>query len=239
MTIFNTAQSIGEIVSILPAAGEVFKAYGIDFCCGGGRPLETAIKEQRLNGKEILGKLDKAYEEAERIRNKVDFRAMGSRDLVDYIVNTHHVYMRKTLPLLGELTAKVLRAHGTGHRELFKVHRLFNNLRTELEQHLIKEEELLFPLIKGYEADKTHGMLQEINNELNETEDEHEAAGDILKELRKITGNYEIPADGCSTFETAYRLLQEMEADLFQHIHLENNILFRRYAPGVYIPNAG
>ncbi len=231
MTIFNTAQNIGEIVSILPAAGEVFKTYGIDFCCGGNRPLATAIKEQKLNETQVLGALDKAYEEAKKVngRENVDFRELRPAELMDYIVATHHVYMKKALPELGELMLKILSAHGNNHGELFKVHKLFNNLRTELEQHLIKEEELLFPAVKAYEAKKSKELLVKVIEVMNETEDEHEAAGDILKQLRKITNGYTVPDDGCTTFELAYGRFQEMESDLFRHIHLENNILFKRY----------
>jgi regulator of cell morphogenesis and NO signaling len=99
----------------------------------------------------------------------------------------------------------------------------------ELEQHLIKEEEILFPLIRKYEAEGTEELKKKIGEVIRETEEEHEAAGDILKELRSITEDYIVPTDGCATYSKTYKLLQELESDLFQHIHLENNILFRRF----------
>lgn len=229
MTKINTLQSIGGIVAILPKAGEVFRGYNIDFCCGGNRLLAEAIKEQQLNEEEIMHKLEETYQDAQELVKKVNFCDMKSSELIEYIVTTHHGYLKRALPETGEMTAKILRAHGANHQELFKVHKLLNNLKTELEQHLIKEEELLFPLVKKHEANPSKQLIADINRVISETEEEHEGAGDILKELRKITGEYTVPADGCRTFELTYSMLQELEGDLFQHIHLENNILFRRY----------
>lgn len=225
----NTNQSIGEIVAMLPEASEVFRRYNIDFCCGGNRPLSAAIEEQKLDRAEVLQKLEEARHDTRELIKRVDFREMKSGKLIEYIVATHHAYLQKSLPETGELTSKILRAHGANHRELFRVHKLFNSLRTELEQHLIKEEELLFPLINKYQAEPSDELALEIRAVLVETEEEHEGAGDILKELRKLTGDYNVPKDGCRTFEMAYSMLQVLEGDLFRHIHLENNILFRRY----------
>lgn len=228
MNTFNSSQSIGEIVSAMPKASEVFKSFNIDFCCGGHRPLVEAIKNQDLNEQEVLRKLDEAYEETKRLANHVDFRNMSSSELIDYIVSKHHVFVKSILPELSELTTKILRVHGPNHTDLFKVHKLFHNLKTELEQHLIKEEEILFPLIKEYDARPSDEPLNRINTVIKETEDEHETAGNVLKELRKITNEYSVPEDGCSTYGKTFDKLQELEADLFQHIHLENNILFKR-----------
>ncbi|HEY9060679.1 MAG TPA: iron-sulfur cluster repair di-iron protein [Pseudobacteroides sp.] len=228
MNRFNVLQSIGEIVSIMPKASEVFKEYNIDFCCGGNRPLSEAIREQKLNDREVISKLDQAYEATNKLQNQADFRKMSSSKLIDYIISKHHSYLKKMLPELGELTAKILRVHGPSHSDLFKVHKLFHTLKTELEQHLIKEEEILFPMIKEYDASPSKEMLGRINKVMKETEDEHETAGGVLKELRKITEEYKVPEDGCSTYCRTFDKLQELETDLFEHIHLENNILFKQ-----------
>lgn len=229
MNIFKTSQTIGDIVSIMPKASDVFREYNIDFCCGGNRPLASAIEAQNLDEKEILQKLDEAYNETKKSMNKTDFRNLASGELIDYIVNTHHGFAKKILPSISELTTKILRVHGSNHEELFKVHKLSHDLKTELEQHFIKEEEILFPIIKKYDTEPSNELFEKIKKVMKETEDEHEGAGDILKELRKITGDYKLPDDGCATFELTYKQLQELEADLFEHIHLENNILFKRF----------
>ena len=228
MNTFNIRQSIGEIVSILPKASEVFKKLNIDFCCGGHRPLAEAIKELDLDEGEVLSKLEAAYEETKQLADQTDFREISLADLIDYIISVHHSYLKRALPELSELTTTILRVHGPNHTDLFKVHKLFHNLKMELDQHLIKEEEILFPMIKEYDTNPSDALLEKIAAVVKETEEEHEGAGDILKELRRITEDYIIPADGCATYSKTFRSLQELEGDLFQHIHLENNILFRR-----------
>jgi regulator of cell morphogenesis and NO signaling len=229
MNTFNSAQSLGEIVSIMPRAGEVFKQYKIDFCCGGNRPLIEAIKEQSLNENEILKKLDEAFIENKKIKNTTkDFRDMSPTELIKYIENQHHAYVKKALPELSELTTKIMRVHGINHEVLFRVHKLFSMMKADLEQHLYKEEEMLFPLIEEYDLNPSDDHLDKIKEVIKELEDEHEAVGNILKELRKITEEYKVPDDGCSTYSLTFHKLEEFEADLFQHIHLENNILFKK-----------
>lgn len=228
MKAFKIEQSVGEIVSIMPRASEIFKEFNIDFCCGGNRALTEVIKEQKLNEDEILKRLDEAYEETKKRTDQVDFRKMSPSELIDYIVDTHHTFVKRILPELSELTTKILRVHGPNHEELFKVHKLFHNLKTELEQHLIKEEEILFPMIKDYDKKPSNDLLNRIKKVMKETEDEHETAGGVLKDLRKITEEYNLPEGVCGTFCLTYERLQELESDLFQHIHLENNILFKQ-----------
>lgn len=233
MSNFNTSQTLGEIVVNMPKASEVFKNYRIDFCCGGHRTLGEALKEQNLNANEVLTKLDKAFEETRKYKRQTNFTSMRASELIDYIVNTHHVFTKSILPELSEYVTKILRVHGANHNELFNVHKLFHAAKADLEQHLIKEEEILFPLVVDYEKSPSKERLQNISRVMKETEDEHDAVGKILKEIRRITEDYRIPKDACSTFVKTYERLQELESDLFQHIHLENNILFKnlRLAP--------
>jgi regulator of cell morphogenesis and NO signaling len=230
MSPFTSNQKIGDIVAKFPNASDVLKEYKIDFCCGGDRPLITAIKEQGLNEEEILGKINTLYEE---YKNKKDFQERNwveapFGELVDHILNVHHAYLHENLPKIGELTTKILRVHGNAHPQLFKVHKLFNNIKTELESHLIKEETIQYPAIKEYESTRKIADLDNAIKIIKELEEEHTGAGDILKELREVTDDYAVPDDGCPTFKLTYDKLQELESDLFQHIHLENNILFPR-----------
>lgn len=229
MNRFNSSQPVGEIVSIMPQASEIFKKYKIDFCCGGNRPLSDVLSELNLNEDELLKEIhDKLNEISSEKEVFIDFRKLTSSELIDYIENTHHAYTKKVLPELGELTTKILRVHGMNHEVLFKVHKLFSSLKSDLEQHLLKEEEMLFPLIKKYDKNPSKQLLEKIGEIIKETEDEHDSAGDVLKELRKITDDFEVPEDGCNTYLLTFKLLEELESDLFQHIHLENNILFKR-----------
>jgi regulator of cell morphogenesis and NO signaling len=227
--IFKSSDTIGVIATNFPKSMDIFKDYNIDFCCGGNRPLIEAIREQELNETEVMDKLQEAYDKTINIENEeVDFSKLSYIDLIDHIVNTHHAYLQIELPKIGELVNKILRVHGQGHSELAKVHKLFSNLRMELEQHLIKEEETEFPAIKEYERSNSKELLEKILGTIKELENEHEGAGDILKELRRITNGFTAPEDGCNTYRLTYSKLRELEQDTFTHIHLENNILFPR-----------
>ncbi|SHK24674.1 regulator of cell morphogenesis and NO signaling [Clostridium cavendishii DSM 21758] len=226
--VFNISDKIGQIVAIFPGASNLFLEYRIDFCCGGDRPLEEAIKEQNLDSNKILTLLNDRYKVfKERNEEFTDWAKERPSRLVDYVIETHHQYLNEELPKISELTLKILKVHGKTHEELFKVHKLFNALRTELEEHLVKEESLVFPMIKRYELEKNNDNRDKLLKLLNELEGEHTGAGDIIKELREVTDHYIVPKDACKTFEVTYRKLRELEEDTFQHIHLENNILFK------------
>ena len=227
MNITDKNNTIGAVVAELPKATEIFKEYGIDYCCGGHRLLADVLKEKNITGDEIYAKLQQAEEER---RNSYsgqgnNYKDMSPEVLSTYIEDTHHGYLRKALPQIAELLSIVLRAHGKNHKELFDVYRLFGQLKADLEQHLLKEETLVFPIV-GVAEDN----LEEIKELTHEIITEHEAAGEILRALRSITKDYQLPADACGTFAKAYEKLEEMEQDLHQHIHLENNILLIQYS---------
>ena len=230
MNKFNSSQKIGEIVTNFPKAADIFKEYKIDFCCGGDRQLIIAIKEKNLNEVEVIDKLNNLYENYEKhlSSNDKNWTEAPLEELVDHIINKHHAYLWAEMPKIGELTTTILRVHGQNHPELSKVHKLFNTIKMELESHLSKEETTQYPAIREYVESKSENDLDNAIKIIKELEEEHTGAGDILKELRVVTNDYEIPADGCNTFKLAYAKLQEMESDIFQHIHLENNILFPR-----------
>ena len=231
MSKFNSSQTIGMIASAMPKAGEIFKEYRIDFCCGGNRPLIDAIKAQGLDEKEIMERLEKAYEESHiSSAGQKDFEKMTLTSLIEHIVNTHHAYLNTELPEISRYVNTILKVHGKAHGDvLFKVHKLFHSLKADLEQHLIKEEQILFPMIKEYEKAPSEEAVKQIAGVITELESEHEGAGDILKKLREITEDYRIPEDVCGTYSMTFQKLEELEGDLFQHIHLENNILFKAF----------
>ncbi|WP_238948615.1 iron-sulfur cluster repair di-iron protein [Clostridium sp. YIM B02569] len=230
MNTFNSNQKIGEIVTKFPNAADIFKEYKIDFCCGGDRPLITAIDEQGVNEAEILEKINASYEKLQNklYTNNKNWVEAPFDELVDHIVNVHHGYLYENLPKISELTTKILRVHGGNHPELSKVHKLFHTVKMELEAHLIEEETIQYPAIKEYLRSNSEVDLDKAINIINQLQDEHTGAGDILKELRKVTNDYKAPSDGCNTYKLTYAKLEEMESDIFQHIHLENNILFPR-----------
>lgn len=214
--------TIGSVVASNPVASEIFDSVGIDFCCGGHRKLADIIQDQHIDAESLYLRLEEARDTRQNSYGGNDFRSMSPLVLSAYIEDTHHSYLRDMLPKTAEVLATILRVHGAHHRELFDVYRLFGTLKTELESHLLKEETMLFPIIMDGKEEELRSLTKEIM-------EEHEGAGELLAQLRHVTNNYHIPEDVCGTFVKAYKMLQELEQDLHQHIHLENNILLVSY----------
>ncbi len=219
--------SLGEVAIIYPGAINIFMDLDIDFCCGGNRSLEEALQEKNYNTQAVLKDIQNQYEKDVAEGTEIqDFNNLSKTALIEHIIKTHHEYLRNNLPRIESLTETIYRVHGENHYEMLNfVNESFKALKKELEDHLEKEETILFPKVEQYEK----GLLEksELENTIEELESEHDAAGDILKGLRKMTSGYTVPAGGCNTFVFAFEKLEEMEKDLFQHIHLENNILFK------------
>ena len=215
---------IGDIVVALPQAATLFRSSGVDFCCGGHRPLGDALTAEGRAPTELDTALDTLRQRVEAAAGQPEtFEDMNRADLTAHIESRHHGYLREALPRLGELAQTVLAAHGANHPELFRVHALFGRLRTDLESHLIKEETALFPLLLAGDPARS-GDVVRLTGEIR---DEHETAGGVLRDLRTLTEGYTTPADGCPTYHRFMDELSALEADLFEHIHLENNILLR------------
>jgi regulator of cell morphogenesis and NO signaling len=227
---FEKSMRIGDIAAAYPGAIETFLNYNIDFCCGGDRPLEAALKEKNINEEEVMDRLNTGYMEFKnRIDKGIDWRKSSMPELIDYVVNKHHAFLRNELPVAQKLLTKILNVHYShSGKVLSQLYKLYMSLMAELEVHIIKEEEILFPIIKQYAANPSEELRLNAIKVMEETEDEHEGAGEILKEMREITNNYTVPPEGCMTFQKTYDKLVEIEQDLFNHIHLENNILFPR-----------
>ncbi|MGL4107418.1 iron-sulfur cluster repair di-iron protein [Clostridium sp. LP20] len=223
--------SLGESVIIYPAIIERFNELQLDYCCGGNKNLEIALKEKEID-------VDKFIEEINIELNKfifddslyVNWNERKSEELINHIVNNHHVKTFELLKSIDPLLIKVFKVHYDHLPEVLKrVHKLFGELKCELEEHLIKEEKELFPRILEFEKINNKEEKKKLGEEINSFLGEHEAAGDILKELAEVTGNYNPPEWACTSFKLLYSQINELEKDLFIHIHKENNILFKRY----------
>ena len=223
-------ETLGQIAAKDLRKAEIFKKYGLDFCCGGKKTVKQACAEKGLD----VTKVEKELQHADKNPSSrpLPFDDWGLDFLADYIVNTHHAYVKKTLPELRNYAAKVARAHGSRHPELPAIEQLVEEIDAELSSHLIKEEKVLFPYIKQlYLADSNQPPMQtsidmSIKNAIGMMETEHETAGKALQEIRILSGNFSLPEDACASFSLLYRMLEEFEEDLHIHVHLENNILF-------------
>ncbi|MEC9485701.1 MAG: iron-sulfur cluster repair di-iron protein [Candidatus Izemoplasma sp.] len=223
---FQTHDTLGNIVTAFPNSAHIFKKYQIDYCCGGDRTLKEAVSDTELKAETLVNELSEYYKSLEPSTN--DWTLSPLDELIQYILQAHHAYLYNTLPKLSQLTAKILRVHGKHHPELSDVFQTFHALKTEMDMHLIKEETVQYPAIETYLQSHKQEDLNQAVNVITELKDEHSNTGDALKKLRKITDNYHIPEDVCETFVKTYKLLEELESNTFTHIHLENNILFKR-----------
>ncbi|MFK4477436.1 iron-sulfur cluster repair di-iron protein [Bacillus sp. RC206] len=226
---FTETSIIGEIVTQFPKASDLFKSYRIDLCCGGSRPLIDAINERNLSVTEVITELNTLYNNTKLLNeSEIDWKNASYQELIDYVINKHHRYLNEELPQLSPYVTKVLRVHGANQPHLAQIHKLFHELKMELEQHLIKEETEDFPLILEFEQNPTDENYAKLRKVVDELEDEHNHAGNIIKELRKVTNDFTPPEGACGTYRLVYQRLEAIESDLFEHIHLENNILFPR-----------
>lgn len=224
-------ETLGEIASKDLRKAEVFKKYGLDFCCGGKKTVKEACAEKGIDVTKVEQELQTADKNISAGR-PLPYNEWSLDFLADYIVNTHHSYVRKNLPDIMEYAQKVMKAHGSRHPELSRIYLLVEDVNAELTAHLIKEEKILFPYIKELVAAKKNTQLLHaanfgsVQNPINMMEHEHEMVGKNLAEIRKLSNNYTLPQDTCASYSLLYRMLDEFENDLHIHIHLENNILF-------------
>jgi len=222
-------ETVGQIAAKDIRKAEVFRKYGIDFCCGGKKPLRQACEEKGLQVSEV----EKALESVNAASKAVDnYDRWGLDFLTDYIYNKHHQYYYDQAPIINELLIKVANHHGERYPQLVKAYQLYTSLSQELNEHFAKEEKILFPFIKTLVLSKQTGNIQELQKRFSLSapiqmmETDHEAAGEILAELSTVTNQYTAPDGACNSFQFLYQKLKELEEDLHQHIHLENNILF-------------
>jgi regulator of cell morphogenesis and NO signaling len=230
MTFTITSNSlVKDIVNELPKTSDVFKKNRIDFCCGGNIPLSTAVAQNNLNLDTLLNELKVVFEKYENTEKDVEvWTNSDSTTIINHVISNYHRVSEEELTMLSPYVTKVSRVHGDNHPELIKVYELFYEFKKELMEHMAKEEEIVFPLIKQL-ADGTVENREEAIAMIIELEKEHDHAGEILRQIRAVTSDYTLPLDACGTYRLVYARVEALEGLTFMHVHLENNILFPRY----------
>ena len=227
-----TTQTVREIALEQPTAIRVFEQFGIDYCCGGRKPLAEACTAGNVQIDAVIAALEAAAK-----KTNPDFENWADKSLESlssHIVDTHHAYVKRELPRLAQLAQKVVNRHGSTRTELPMIAETLAQLDEELTQHLAKEELVLFPYIAALEQSVSTGTPRPnsrfgtVANPIAMMTEEHDAAGTLLAEIHRLSGNFTTPEGACPTFHAFYDGLKEFEQDLHQHIHLENNILFPR-----------
>lgn len=223
-------ETIGEIVTKDYRKAQIFKSFGIDFCCGGKKTISEVCRTKGIDTREVETALGSILDEPSSDQN--DYLRWNLSFLTDYIINTHHQYVKDNTAFIKELANKVASVHGEQHPEAIRVAHIFSLVADDLMLHLKKEEQILFPFIKELVDVQTNGgVLTEspfgnVANPIQVMEAEHEQAGEALQAIRDLTNNFTLPEDACNSYMILYKKLDEYENDLHRHVHLENNVLF-------------
>ena len=224
----NKQITLAEIVKDNFHTADVFESYGLDFCCKGNRTIEEVCNEKNLDTDKLIHELSNI----DFIKKEgINFDELELNFLIDYIINIHHSYVKKSLPKIADHLQKLHLAHGDNHPEIIEIENIFAEVSAELESHMMKEEKMLFPYIKKLvEVKNDTGEFAippfgNISNPIIVMEREHESAGNALYKIRELSSNYFIPSDACNTYKVLYEELKEFENDLHIHVLLENSIL--------------
>tara|TARA_R100000935_G_scaffold15425_2_gene30813 strand:+ start:36878 stop:37624 length:747 start_codon:yes stop_codon:yes gene_type:complete len=223
-------KEIGRFVAEDFRTAAVFSEYGIDFCCRGNRPLDEVCEKNNIVLEDILEKLEISSTQVQH--NVQAFNTWPLDLLATYIEKTHHKYVESKIPVLSQFLTKLCKVHGERHPELIEINRLFEAVAGELAQHMKKEELVLFPRIKKMVESIDENIPLEpahfgtVQNPISMMEHEHDNAGQIFRDISKLSDGYTPPEDACNTYKVTFSMLDEFEKDLHLHIHLENNILF-------------
>lgn len=220
---------IGNMVAEDFRTAAIFKRHGIDFCCKGGRTIEEACNQKKIDPEKIYAALE-TLPKNEGL--SIDFNSWPLDLLADYIEKTHHHYVEEKTLILQAFLDKLCKVHGGRHPDLFEINTLFNESAHDLAAHMKKEELILFPFVRNMMKAKISGCtvpyppFGTVENPVHMMEHEHTVEGDRFRRIAEITNEYTPPANACNTYKVAFAMLQDFENDLHKHIHLENNILF-------------
>jgi len=229
----DVTRTVADYAVAYPPSKRVFERLGIDYCCGGQKSITEACASKGVALEDLAALLDV---EATKPQNadtvELDFATMSLAALSDHIVRCHHNFTRDEDARIVALVNKVCSVHGQNHPELFEVQRIFAELKSELETHMLREERMLFPYISLMESSFNFGMPRppapfgSTRNPIAVMVSDHDKAAEMLNEIRHLTNDLTVPPDACVTYKTLFSALEGLEKDLHQHIHLENNILF-------------
>jgi len=212
--------TVGRVAAEHPMATKVFHRHGIDYCCGGGKPLTEACAARGVDPDLVLKEIREELDNSAATEVRWDEAPLG--DLIDHILARFHRPLEEELPRLQAMAEKVHRTHGDKDPEnLSELVTVLDALALELMRHMAKEEQILFPLIREGQGAMAGGPVSVM-------ESEHESAGKALERMRELTSGYEVPAEACNTWRALWHGLAALEESLHEHIHLENNILFPR-----------
>ncbi|MBL1175169.1 iron-sulfur cluster repair di-iron protein [Pantanalinema sp. GBBB05] len=226
MTTFQLDHTVGSIVRDHPALSRLFEQVKVDYCCGGQKTLDEACRQRGIDPQQFLTQLED-YATLEPAP-EINLAELSLTELADHIERIHHVYLHEELPRLEKMVMKVAAVHGEKEPRLEQIKHIFLALSAELTTHLMKEEQVLFPMIRQLEAIDTLPSFHcgTVVNPITRMSVEHDGAGVALAQLRYLTDDFTPPEWACNTYRALLDALLTFEQDMHQHIHKENNILF-------------
>ncbi|HJV65734.1 MAG TPA: iron-sulfur cluster repair di-iron protein [Geomonas sp.] len=222
--------TVGDLVAKDFRAAAVFEKYGIDFCCGGNVAVDDICREKGIDPVKVRREIEESA--AAPLDRSQNYNAWELPFLADYIVNTHHSYLKENTRVIASYANKIAQVHGANHPEVIKIAQIFEKVAADMEMHLREEEEVLFPAIRKMVelaksgAGREEADVQALRQTLSSLTHEHDEIGTAVHAIRDLSNNYSVPGDVCNTFMVTYLKLREFEDDLHKHVHLENNILF-------------
>lgn len=228
----NSATKVRDVALELPQSTRVFEKFNIDYCCGGDQPLGEACSTAGVDFQNLMQLIDQLRQTPAQGNGAPDLQKATLAEVIGYILDNHHVYTKEAMARLEPQADKVVAAHSENHSELLAIRDLLQQLFAELKQHMFKEEQILFPFVIEMERSQTQNRrppfapFGTVNNPISMMMMEHDAAGEILREVRKLSADYKVPPDACISYKSFYETLEAFEQDLHHHIHLENNLLF-------------
>lgn len=219
-------RTVGEIVAENPSLSRVFQSYQLDFCCQGAKTLRQACENKSLPLDEVSAALEKEASSAPE--PKENPAQLPPSELADYIVKTHHGYLREELPRVHAMAERVAQVHGPRNHSLIEIYEVFSAMFLELDSHMRKEEEILFPAIRAIFSDPPADLEfpGSIDHPVDQMMHEHEETGQALEKLRELTNDFTPPAEACNTYRALFAGIKDLEEDTHRHIHLENSVLF-------------
>jgi len=223
-------RTVGEIVADDYRTAGVFKKFGLDFCCGGGKPVAEACEQKCIDLETLLEELQAVTANGDDSHN---YKEWSPDLLIDYIEQRHHRFVREKLPEIEIYAKKVAKVHGNSHEELNEILYEFLKMKDEILSHLEKEEQMLFPYIKelvkveqNNEKIDSKPNFGTVENPVKMMEDEHDEVGAAMEKIQKLSDNFTPPKDACASYRVLFQNLEGLQDDLHKHVHLENNILF-------------
>ena len=226
-------RTVGKIATENPASVRVFERLGIDYCCGGKLPLTQACERAGIKIGDAVSLLNEAGTR-EDAANNANWTQATASELIGHITSTHHVFVRQEIPRIQGLLSKVKNRHGAAHPEVAEIEALLLAASQELQAHLMREEQALFPYIGQLESAALNNSappqacFPSVEFPISRMLADHDDAGELFARMSALSNQYTPPEGACMSYQALYNGLREFEQDLHQHIHLENNILFPR-----------